>query len=1009
MSNTPTRSSTSPDWAPIRPATADGERVRLSEILGALPDAILCLDRSWHATYANAEAVRISGLRPELFATLSFWQTHPNLLGTELERRCRAAMAASQGDHFEFYCEPLEIWLEIHVMPTDEGIALCYRDISERKRSERRESQAAQQVRLAFEAVPDGVVIIDSQWRFTFANQRALDMLGVNDILGGNIFELFPGNAQEPFNSCYRNTMATRQPSEFEAFNGAPLNIWFRVEAKPYTEGNDEGIIVFFSNISERKNAELREQDTARRLSQVLELTSDGIGTIDRNWRYTFLNRSAKSMIDRDDTLLGRNIWEEFPWAVGGPSWTIYHRSMHEGVSGLVDARFPAPDNRWLSIESHPAPDGDGIVVFFRDITEQRNHDVIVNRQQELLANVQNAGRIATFEFDLDTGSILWGPGAFEIFGRPLDQVASLSQIQEILAPGQLETIQAEIEACRHADRLMRIEYAVHAPDGTPIWVEARGQVLRTDDGKQIVRGVAIDTTQRHLDQQDLIASEARYRVLADLNPQAIWMGDPEGNITYANHRFLAYMGFAPGEPASSAWPRAFAPEERRRVREIWAHSVATGEDYDVECRVRNAATGEYRYWHLRAAPVRDSSGKILHWLGVGVDIHDTKTYTAALRAEQMETERRRAELETIYATTPIGLTLLDPGDFILLNLNEHEAEMLGAPREELLGKPLAEMAPPEKIPQIFEYLRIAASGTPVRNQLVEGELRARPGERRFWSVNYSPLLNEDGTVRAISTASVEVTHQKRAEAALIQSEKLAAVGRLASSISHEINNPLEAITNLLYLISLDEKLPGDLRVYVHMAQSELSRVSQIATQTLRFHRQAVAPTSVTPAELVNAVVRLYTGRLANSNIAVDAKYRTNTRVLCFENDIRQVLNNLIANAIDAMRTGGRLMIRAHDAQLRIPEQGSAASRPGIRITIADTGHGMNVSVMRRIFEPFFTTKDLNGTGLGLWISAGIVERHQGSIRVRSSDRPGRSGTVFTLFLPCEEHPSAQN
>jgi PAS domain S-box-containing protein len=859
------------------------------------------------------------------------------------------------------------------------------------------------------EAIPDGVVIVDSQWRFRFANQPALEMVGRADILGKDIFELFPGNAEEPFRSAYRNTMATRQPSQFEAFNGAPLNTWFRVAAKPYTEGADDGIIVFFSDISERKRAELREKGMARRLSQVLELTSDGIGTIDRNWRYTFLNRSAKQMIDRDDTLLGKNIWEEFPWAVGGGSWAIYHRSMEERLPGHVDARFPAPDNRWLSIQSHPAPDGDGIVVFFRDVTEQRSHDLIVRRQQELLENVQRAGRIATFEFHLETGSILWGPGAFEIYGRPLDEVSSIRDIEAIVSPESLEGLRAEIEACRMSDRLMRIEYAVHAPDGTPIWIEARGRVVAAEEGGKVVRGVAIDITQRHLDQQDLIASEARYRVLADLNPQAIWMGDAAGNITYANHGFMAYMGLKPGHSGPAGWLGAFAPEQRARVREVWARSVATGEDYDTETLIRNAATGEYRFWHLRAAPVRDASGNILHWLGVGQDIHDAKTANAALRAEQIETERRRAELETIYATTPVGLALFDPVDFTFLNLNDHEARMLGAPREQLLGRPLAAIAPPDKTPQVFEYLRTAASGTPVRNQILEGELLPRPGERRFWNVNYAPIFNQDGSVRAVSTASIEITNQKRAEAALIQSEKLAAVGRLASSISHEINNPLEAITNLLYLISLDDKLPADLRVYVNMAQSELSRVSQIATQTLRFHRQAVAPTAVTPEELVNAVVRLYTGRLANSNIAVDARYLTNTRILCFENDIRQVLNNLIANAIDAMRTGGRLLIRAHEARLHETGDGASTGRPGVRITIADTGHGMSNATIRRIFEPFFTTKDLNGTGLGLWISAGIIERHQGSIRVRSSDRPGQSGTVFTLFLPREEHPSTQS
>jgi signal transduction histidine kinase len=184
--------------------------------------------------------------------------------------------------------------------------------------------------------------------------------------------------------------------------------------------------------------------------------------------------------------------------------------------------------------------------------------------------------------------------------------------------------------------------------------------------------------------------------------------------------------------------------------------------------------------------------------------------------------------------------------------------------------------------------------------------------------------------------------------------------------------------------------------MYVHMAQGELSRVSQIATQTLRFHRQTAKPTWASPAELLDAVLNLYHGRLANSGIEVQTWYATEKKVLCFENDIRQVLNNLIANAIDAMRQGGRLVIRAHQAVQQ------STGRPGVRRTIADTGHGMPEAVRRRLFQPFYTTKGLNGTGLGLWISEGIVQRHHGRMEVRSCQHPIHHGTVFTLFLPFE-------
>lgn len=989
MSDKPLPSVPSPLPVPERPGYPPAEQARLSGILAALPDAVLCVDRNWHITYANDEAIRISRLHPEEFAERDFWEIHPTLLGLDLERQYRDAMASGKAGHVEFYYPPFEVWVDIHILPTDEGFALVYRDITEPKQAEAREAAAARQIRQVFEATADGIVIIDRNWRFTFANQRALELVGSTDIIGHDIFELFPGNLEEPFQSTYRGTMATRMPNEFEAFHGHPLNLWVHVLAKPY----EDGIIVFFSDITARKNAELREQATANRLAQVLEVTSDAVVLLDREWRYTFLNTNAKKLIDPEDRLLGRNLWEEFPLAATSPAWEAYHRSMDEGLPGYAELFYPAPLNAWLAATSQPTPEG--IVVFFRDITQQRQHDEIVRGQLDLLTEVQTASRLATWECDLDSGKITYGPGAYEVFGHPLESVSSVEQMEQILLPAYVEAMRAETARCVETGQPLLIEFGVTAADGSTVWIESRGQATHGTGGSACLRGMSIDVTKRRIDQQELIASEARYRVLADLNPHAIWMGDPEGNITYANQGFLSYIGLKLEELGGEGWLNAFAPSDRARVRAVWTRSVQTGEDYDIEALIRRADTGEHFYWHLRATAVRDANDAVLHWLGVGQDIHDIKTYTAALRFEQMETEQRRAELETIYKTTPIGLALLDPVEFKFLNLNDHEASMLGYPKEEIVGRPLAEIAP---IPHLLDLFRTVAKGSEIRDYLLEGELSSRPGETRFWSVNYSPIYNENGSIRAISTASIEITNQKKAEAALIQSEKLAAVGRLASSISHEINNPLEAITNLLYLIGLDNSLPQQLRSYVQLAQSELNRVSQIATQTLRFHRQAVAPTMATPGELVDAVIRLYTGRLTNSSISVDAHYRTSTRILCFENDIRQVLNNLIANAIDAMRKGGRLIARAHD---------TSYPRPGVRILIADTGHGMTPEVLTRIFEPFYTTKDLNGTGLGLWISSGIIDRHQGRMLVRSSVDPRHHGTVFSLFLPCREDEAA--
>ena len=969
---------------------------RLARVVANLHDAVLCLNRSWYITYANAEAIRISRLDPGQFALKTHWEMFPDTVGTELERRYVAALESGKPDQFEYFYEPFHISLNIHILPTDDGIALYYQDVSVRREAEAREAATTRRIRQVFDATPDGIVLIDHNWRFTFANQAALRLVGLDDILGHDIFDLFPGNNEEPFNTAYRTTMKTREPTEFEAYHSAPLNLWLKVQAKPY----DEGIIVFFSDISARKLAEIREQEASRRLEQVLDATSDAVISMDRQWCYTYLNGNAKRLIDPEGRLLGRNMWEEFPLTVSTPAWDIYHRSMNQGLTGTTEVYYGDPLNAWFSLRSEPAPDG--IVVFFRDVTEQRTHDLLVKEQHDVLAAVQSAVLLATWNIELATGKVTYGTASYPVYGHPLENVATRESFYDIIHPDQRKTLAESVQRAIETGERFVEDLQVIAADGSVLWIEARGQAVYDAAGVATnLRGMGIDISARKKNEASLLASETRYRVLADLNPQAIWMGDANGDVTYANQRFLAYLGLTPDNLSGVGWLEAFLPEDQARMVEVWTRSVTTGVDYDIEVRLRNVVTGQFRWWHLRAAPVRDSAGGILHWLGVAGDIHDAKTYAETLRAEQIETERRRAELETIYKTSPVGLALLDPVEFRFLNLNDREAEMLGYPKDYIIGRALTEIAPLESVPGLMEMMRSVAQGAVIKERLLEGALAARPNEMRAWSVNYSPIYNEDGSIRAISTASIEITNQKKAEAALVQSEKLAAVGRLASSISHEINNPLEAITNLLYLIAMDEKLPAEMKTYVHMAQSELSRVSQIATQTLRFHRQAVAPTLVTPEDLVGAVVRLYTGRLANSHIKVEAQYQATSPILCFENDIRQVLNNLIANAIDAMRTGGRLIIRAHECHDQNPKL--IQPRPGVRITIADTGHGMSKDVLSRVFEPFFTTKDLNGTGLGLWISAGIVDRHQGRLCVRSSEHTVHHGTIFTLFLPREE------
>jgi signal transduction histidine kinase len=245
-----------------------------------------------------------------------------------------------------------------------------------------------------------------------------------------------------------------------------------------------------------------------------------------------------------------------------------------------------------------------------------------------------------------------------------------------------------------------------------------------------------------------------------------------------------------------------------------------------------------------------------------------------------------------------------------------------------------------------------------------------------------------------------QLKQRKLAEDALRRSEKLAVAGRLSATIAHEINNPLEAVTNLLYLIETSDSIEA-IHKYVKMAEEELARVSEIASHTLSFHRQPLNPVMVKLPDVVESVLTLYRQRLNSSGVKIEREYGEVPDILAMPGELRQLIANLVGNAADAMRFGGRLRIRVKPSR-------SADGRSGVCLTVADTGSGIAAEHRQHIFEPFFSTKGNTGTGLGLWVSASIVEKHGGSMRVRSTDKEGRSGTIFSVFLPSEHHAGEQ-
>lgn len=321
---------------------------------------------------------------------------------------------------------------------------------------------------------------------------------------------------------------------------------------------------------------------------------------------------------------------------------------------------------------------------------------------------------------------------------------------------------------------------------------------------------------------------------------------------------------------------------------------------------------------------------------------------------------------------------------------NQRWYEYTGTSPEQMDGWGWESVHDPEVLPEVIaNWKRSLATGQPFEMIF---PLRDANGEFRQFLTLAIPVRDAQGGVVRWFGTNTDVTEQRRSEEALRRTEKLAATGRLAASIAHEINNPLEAVTNLVYLA---RKQPVNTERYLKLADHELDRIAQITKNTLGFYRDSVAAEEVDIAEVLEEVLQLYERKLHFKKISLRTDRQSGVKIKGYPGEIRQIFANLIANAIEALSEEGSLTIRSSKVR-----SWNGSRQQGVRITFLDNGSGISPANKKKIFEPFYTTKKDVGTGLGLWLTLNLVTKHQGSLRVRSGVQPGRTWTAFSIFLP---------
>ncbi len=366
------------------------------------------------------------------------------------------------------------------------------------------------------------------------------------------------------------------------------------------------------------------------------------------------------------------------------------------------------------------------------------------------------------------------------------------------------------------------------------------------------------------------------------------------------------------------------------------------------------------------------------------------------------EAERARLELEQITESIP-QIVWTSDSEGKTVRFNGRWTDYTGLPREVFPDGIWRRAVHREDLARALrEWSTAFREGLPYTS---ENRLRSAGGEYRWFLVRALPLADETGRIDRWFGTCTDIHDQKLSEEALRRTEKLAATGRLAASIAHEINNPLEAVTNLLYLIEQNTRDSTDTHAYVITAQKELDRVAQISKKTLAFYRESSNPAPVDLCELVAEVGEIYSVRLERKQIELRLERDCQVKPQGLAGELRQVISNLVTNAIEASPAESVIRVRIRPARRWRPAYDGQPPERGVRISIGDHGHGIAAALQPEIFKPFITTKGHKGTGLGLWLSHSIIRRHGGDLRLRSAvaGKPGKvHGTCFSVFLPLE-------
>lgn len=698
-----------------------------------------------------------------------------------------------------------------------------------------------------------------------------------------------------------------------------------------------------------------------------------------------------------------------------------------------------AGTTRWVRFTAVPERKPDGSVVWegFQDDTTDRR------RTEKALRLAQEAGGIGVFERDFVARTTWWSPELFRLYGYDPEgrhPILDFDIVFHHIHPDDKAPHDARRQAfLAGRERRFSFQFRILRADGQMRWIASRGEVERDADGTPLrVSGVNIDITELKQAEEQVRSREAELqRVQRIARTGGYEVSLTAGLKARRSPEYNALHGLPAEleEETHAAWLERLHPDDRERAEQtLFAALDGTVSEYRSEYRIIRPDDGAVRWIAALAEVERDETGKPLRLIGSHTDITERKLIEQELR-------RRSAEMTALLHSAPVGIAFFDR-EHRYQQINDELAEINGLAPEAHLGESIEDLLPVNArlVGPILD--RVFETGEVVRDLEIAGETPKFPGVERHWLTSFYPVRDPQGAVVAVGSWVVEITDRKRAEAemlklnaelearvaertaslleanrrlsaemeqreaaqaALVQSQKLEAIGQLTAGIAHDFNNVIAAIAGGFSVI---ERRSSDLRILevARHGVNAAQRGASLVRQLLAFARQqTLEPRTVRLRELLDEALPLL-GRSAGATVSVNIVCPDGLHARVDPVQLEAALINLAGNARDAMPEGGRLTISGTECPVGAPGRpAELGSTPAVMLAITDNGMGIPEAVLARVVDPFFTTKGPGlGTGLGLAMVHGFAHQSGGTMRIES--RVG-SGTTVTLYLPAAEAP----